>query len=84
MSMFPQNESTRACDEVRQRRNACRKRLRRARTVRKNGSRDVSGAEGIVTAPLVPEYPERREAQDFEGHSNSAEALDEACAGIRG
>ncbi len=83
MSRFPQNEGTRVCDEVRQRRNACRKRLRRNRTLRKNGSCDVSGAEGIVTAPLMPELKERREAEGFEEHSNSIEALDGACVGIR-
>ena len=84
--MFPQNKGARVCDEVRQRRNACRKRLRRNRTSRKNGSRDgVSGAESIVTtAPPMPEFKGRREAEEFEGHSNSEEALDEACAGIRG
>ncbi len=81
--MFPQHEGARVCDEVRQRRNACRKRLRRNRTVRKNGSCDVSDAENTVTAPLMPEFNERREAEDFEGHSKSAEALDGACVGIR-
>ncbi len=82
MSRFPQNKGARVCDEVRQRRNACRKRLRRNRTVRKNGSCDVSGAED-VTASLMPEFNERSEAEDFQGHSNSAEALDGECAGIK-
>ncbi|MBA3804516.1 MAG: hypothetical protein H0X14_02210 [Acidobacteria bacterium] len=84
MSIFPQNEGARVCDEVKQRRNACRKRLRHNRAVRKNGLCGVSGAAAIVTAPLMPEFNERREAEDFEGHSNSAEALDGEYASIKG
>jgi len=83
MSIFPQNEGARVCDEVRQRRNACRKRLRRNRAVRKNGSCAVSDAENIVTAPVMLELNERHEAEGFEEQSNSIEALDGACVGIR-
>ena len=84
MDMFPQNESTRTSHEVRQRRIACRKRLRRHRAVAKNGACEMSGLENIAAATRVRELKERGEAEDYEGLSNSAEALDEACAGIRG
>jgi hypothetical protein len=84
MDMFPQNESARVIHEVRQRRIACRKRLRRQRAVPKNGSCEMSGPENIAIATRTGESKERREAEDCEGLSKSAEALDEACAGIRG
>jgi hypothetical protein len=84
MDMFPHNESARVIHEVRQRRIACRKRLRRHRAVPKNGSCEMSGLENIATAARIGELKERREAEDGEGLTKSAEALDEACAGIRG
>jgi hypothetical protein len=84
MSRFPQHESARGSVEVRQRRIACRKRLRRRRAAPKSGSYEVSGLEHIEAAPRIRELNERRAAEDYEGVADNAEALDEACAGIRG
>ena len=84
MDMFPQNESARVSHEVRQRRIACRKRLRRHRVVAKNGSYEMSGLDNLAAARRMLDLKERGEAEDCEGLSNSAETLDEACAGVRG
>lgn len=84
MDVFPQNESARVIHEVRQRRIACRKRLRRQRAVSKNGACELGGLENIATAPRMLELKEHGEAEDYEGLSNGAEVLDEACAGGRG